>query len=195
MYSDYKRPTEDVVDHGYRSQRTALVWWSRRIYMLSAACVMLVVSACGESQREKKIEKAFASEHVYTTTPAGAAANLSRLGVPPGFIRVGKCPNSDSACFTRRRSISLDDSEMIRLVAALGAAIRPATAMCTPVRHRGVLRLSFVACTALATVGKELLHVNATSVVVATATGTRSSTRRFRGAPGGSTIEVTDIGH
>jgi hypothetical protein len=184
-----------VPHRGCRARRTASVRWPRCLYVLSATCVMLAVGACGESSREKKIEKAFAAEHVYTTTPARAAAILSRLGGPPGFTRIGKCPNSDSACFSRRWSIFLDDSEMIRLVAALGVALRPATARCTPVRHQVVPRLNFVACTALAAVGKEMLHVNATSVVVATATGTRSSTRGFRGAPGGSTIEVTDIGH
>jgi hypothetical protein len=186
---------EDVADRGCHGRRTVPAWWCRRVCALAAVCAMLAVSACGQSSREKKEEEAFAHGHIYTSTPAGAAAILTRLGAPPGFTRADNCHTSDSACFVRRRSIILDDSEMIHLVMALGVAIRPATVMCTPVRHRVVPRLSFVACAAQATVGKELLSVSATSVVVATATGTRSSTRGFRAAPGGSTVEVTDIGH
>jgi len=168
----------------------------RLLCTMAIASVMVTLGACGESSRQKKTDRAFASERSYTTTPAGAARTLSRLKAPAGFQRTQRCPKTYSVCFVRSPSIVLDDKEMDRLVAALGATKRPGTATtCTPTRHPAVSRLAFVACTAVATMGRDFLHIDTTSVVLATAGRAQSSTRSFRGTYQGSMLEVTDIGH
>lgn len=162
--------------------------------LLLLAATGLAIAGCG-GNANKKAEAAFAHQHVYTTTPGAAAATLARLTVPEGFKRTGRCSAPESVCFARARSIVVNGAEFTRMVSLLGAAATPTTAGCTRARRPAVPRLALLACSARATAGGDLLHVTLTSVVLATRTAARSSTRSLPGGMTGSTIEVTDIGH
>jgi len=159
------------------------------------AGAVLSIGACGESESEKRVKAAFSNQHVFTTGPSATADTLARLTAPEGFARLGHCPDRDSVCFAKRRSLVPTAAELTHIVSVLGATLTPATAGCSRARHPVVPRLTLLACTARATLGRELLLVNLASVVVATPKATRSSTRHLRGGLGGSVVEVTDIGH
>jgi hypothetical protein len=159
------------------------------------AGAVLSIGACGESDSEKRVKAAFSDQHVYRTSRSAAAATLARLTAPEGFERLEHCPERDSVCFAKHRSLVPTAAELAHIVSVLGATLAPATAQCSRAKHPIVPRLILLPCTARATLGRELLLVNLTSVVVATPQATRSSTRHLRSGLGGSVVEVTDIGH
>lgn len=137
----------------------------------------------------------------YGTSAADAAAVLAKTRTPPGF-RKTPCrephPGWFIACFSRRRSIVLDEAEMRRLVAATGA--RPLHVIGPPVHCLGhkkphVRQSVLQACVATSILGTERLLLSAKSVAVAEPRGATGTTRSSRPLPPGTEIEVDVIGH
>lgn len=138
---------------------------------------------------------------VYGTTPTLAAATLAKLRTPSGF-RPSRCVyyrEANSACFSRSRSIPLDDATMRRLVAALGARPyslygRDPTA-CFRARHFKTARLTFQACHGEGLIGDERLSLVARSLVASGPKGVHGTTRTVRLVPHPSEISVDVVGH
>jgi hypothetical protein len=179
-----------------RQNRIEPATWFSYAYTLLIVCLALAFTACGESPQQKRSEEILAQERVYTTSAADAATTLARLKAPAGFIHTRQCPGTNAVCFSRRRSMLLNRTVMVRLLASLGVKAKPEVVSCLLRRKRPTApHLTFIPCDALVTFGQDRLFVNVISVVVATPTTIRSTTLSLKGGEHGTMIEIADVGH
>jgi hypothetical protein len=176
---------------------------SLRETLLAATALVSValLVGCGESVVERRMKQLDAETRVYGTSPADAAATLAKLRTPAGFRPVACGPHGRSeymTCFNRLPSILVDELEMKRLLAGIGA--QPSTGMgpvqCHPrSRHFAVPHLQLQGCVANAIVGEERLAIFEKSLVLVGPSRTTGTARRLPSVRSGTEIEVDVIGH
>jgi hypothetical protein len=110
---------------------------SLRETLLAATALLSVARlvGCGESVVERRMKQLDAETRVYGTSPADAAATLAKLRTPAGFRPVACGPHGRSeymTCFNRLPSILVDELEMKRLLAGIGAQPSTGTARRLP---------------------------------------------------------------
>jgi hypothetical protein len=161
-------------------------------------CVIGLASGCGETAAEKRLQRVNSEVRTYTTTLRTAAKTLSRLRAPAGFRSGASCSQrvggEASICFTRTRTVVLDDQTMTELVRETGAYLERNSLSCSTPRSSARPRVRLIACTATATLGGERLVLTAQSLAVVRRK-METPTGQSVVVPADSEIVVTDVGH
>jgi hypothetical protein len=163
-----------------------------------ALCAAITISSCGGNQAERRAEGVSSEAHTYSTSPGAAAEILSGMVAPIGFGADKSCGQDGgvlSICFTRSRSVVLDDLRMTRMIGESGARVEPKTVECSSTSGADKPRLRLVACSARATLGGDHLVLTARSLVIAQGAKESPTARSAPGVRSGAEIVVTDVGH
>ncbi len=138
--------------------------YNRRSVAIGLVCVGLA-GGCGESAAQKRVGELTKKVVNYKATRPQAETTLSRLNVPPGFVRVRPCPSVTSGtytkCFARKHSIVLNQASMTRLIEHFGAKVSASTLRCFPIRHSATTHQVLSVCASAATLGADRLIFDA----------------------------------